>query len=175
MFTQRRMNALALLLSLITPASAAGQSASAPITHASPVQLRGWLKQYPDADANRDGTLAVEEAKAYRQKLVGRQAREAGESGVRHEYTFATMSDGVRIALAVKGKVPLRMYFHQGGHGGTPPLETNQTRSRLESGRGDGQRILSHKRHMGSASRHPAVKGRHKPPRQHHNPLHRMP
>ncbi|MCU0982769.1 MAG: CocE/NonD family hydrolase, partial [Pirellulaceae bacterium] len=101
MFTQRRMNALALLLSLITPAFAAGQSASAPITQASPEQLRGWLKQYPDADANRDGTLTVEEAEAYRQKLVGRQVREAGESGVRHEYTFATMSDGVRIALAV--------------------------------------------------------------------------
>src|SRR5689334_10205160 len=29
----------------------------------------------------------------------------------------------VRIALAIKGRVPLQFYFHQGGHGGGPPLE----------------------------------------------------
>lgn len=29
----------------------------------------------------------------------------------------------VRISEAVKGKVPLVQYFHQGGHGGGPPLE----------------------------------------------------
>lgn len=29
----------------------------------------------------------------------------------------------VRIYEALKGQVPLRIYFHQGGHGGTPPLE----------------------------------------------------
>ncbi|TAK16626.1 MAG: Xaa-Pro dipeptidyl-peptidase [Acidobacteria bacterium] len=28
-----------------------------------------------------------------------------------------------RIAFAVKGKVPLQFYYHQGGHGGNPPLE----------------------------------------------------
>ncbi len=28
----------------------------------------------------------------------------------------------VRIASALKGRVPLRMYFHQGGHGGDPPM-----------------------------------------------------
>jgi len=29
----------------------------------------------------------------------------------------------VRIAMALKGKVPLQMYYHQGGHGGAPPME----------------------------------------------------
>jgi len=29
----------------------------------------------------------------------------------------------VRITEALKGRVPLQMYFHQGGHGGAPPLE----------------------------------------------------
>lgn len=29
----------------------------------------------------------------------------------------------VRISNAIKGKVPLIQYFHQGGHGGDPPLE----------------------------------------------------
>ena len=28
----------------------------------------------------------------------------------------------VRIADSLKGKVPLQQYFHQGGHGGGPPL-----------------------------------------------------
>jgi predicted acyl esterase len=101
MFTKRWMTAWTWLLSLIAVGSAAGQSVSAPITQASPDQLRSWLRQYPDADSNHDGTLTVEEAEAYRQKLVGRQAREAGKSGLRHEYTGATMSDGVKIALAV--------------------------------------------------------------------------
>lgn len=29
----------------------------------------------------------------------------------------------VRIAMAIKGQVPLQFYFHQGGHGGPPPME----------------------------------------------------
>jgi len=29
----------------------------------------------------------------------------------------------VRIIEAIRGRVPLQMYFHQGGHGGAPPLE----------------------------------------------------
>jgi X-Pro dipeptidyl-peptidase len=29
----------------------------------------------------------------------------------------------VRIAMALKGRVPVQWYFHQGGHGGAPPLE----------------------------------------------------
>jgi hypothetical protein len=29
----------------------------------------------------------------------------------------------VRIYEALKGRVPLQVYFHQGGHGGAPPLE----------------------------------------------------
>ncbi len=28
-----------------------------------------------------------------------------------------------RIAFAIKGRVPLQFYYHQGGHGGNPPLE----------------------------------------------------
>ena len=29
----------------------------------------------------------------------------------------------VRIGMALKGQVPLQWYFHQGGHGGNPPME----------------------------------------------------
>ncbi len=72
------------------------------ISHASEEQLRKWLRQYPEADANGDGSLTVREAEKYRQYLERRQADEReARSSFDHEYTFATMSDGVRIALAV--------------------------------------------------------------------------
>ena len=41
----------------------------------SPHQDDRWLRQYPDADANGDGLLTVDEAKAYRQKLQGKENR----------------------------------------------------------------------------------------------------
>jgi hypothetical protein len=74
-----------------------------PIDGASAEQLRQWLKEYPQADANHDGVLAVEEARAYYQKLQReRLASPPSPQGtIRHEFTFATMSDGVKIALAV--------------------------------------------------------------------------
>src|SRR4051812_25008041 len=34
----------------------------------SPEQLQELLKRFPDADANKDGTLTLEEAQEYRQK-----------------------------------------------------------------------------------------------------------
>lgn len=37
----------------------------------SPERLQKYLKQYPDADANKDGTLSLEEARAYLLKLRG--------------------------------------------------------------------------------------------------------
>lgn len=95
-----RTLALVLLASLAAAAPAAAQSLAEPITKASPEQLRRWLVQYPQADANRDGTLTVEEAEAYRRKLGAGEGRRMPPA-FRHEYTFATMSDGVKIALAV--------------------------------------------------------------------------
>ncbi len=72
------------------------------IKRASEAQLGEWLRQYPDADADRDGKLTVREAEAYRQELERRKGedREPGPS-FDHEFTFATMSDGVKIAIAV--------------------------------------------------------------------------
>jgi len=63
-------------------------------------QLRRWLRQYPEADADRDGVLTWPEADAYRRKLAERRAgQDLGE--VVTEFAYATMSDGVKIALAV--------------------------------------------------------------------------
>ncbi len=74
-----------------------------PIDGASAEQLRQWLKEYPQADANHDGVLSVAEARAYYEKIqwerLEKQASHIGK--FRHEFTFATMSDGVKIALAI--------------------------------------------------------------------------
>jgi predicted acyl esterase len=72
-----------------------------PITQASDRQLQQWLKEYPGADANRDGRLTMDEAQTYRRKLEQKQRTAEAPIAFQHEYTFATMSDGVKIALAV--------------------------------------------------------------------------
>lgn len=89
-----------VLLASLAPALC---RAADPITNASPEQLRAWLRQYPRADTNGDGVLTVEEARVYYQQLQRERGagRSAAAPGFRHEYAFATMSDGVRIALAV--------------------------------------------------------------------------
>ncbi len=66
-------------------------------------QLKKWLEEYPEADANHDGELTRSEAAGYRRTLQSRRDAQSrnNELDFRHEYTFATMSDGVQIALAI--------------------------------------------------------------------------
>jgi predicted acyl esterase len=89
-----------LLLVLLTPTV---RGWADPIDGAGAEQLRQWLKEYPQADANHDGVLSVEEARAYYQKLQSErlQGPSSPQGTFRHEFTLATMSDGVKIALAV--------------------------------------------------------------------------
>ncbi len=70
---------------------------------ASPEQLQQWLQQYPQADTDQDGVLTREEAEAYRQQLAQRQRKPTRglQDDFRTEFTFAGMSDGVQIALAI--------------------------------------------------------------------------
>ncbi len=89
---------VAILLSLAVPA-AVGRAQ--PITEASPEQLRRWLREYPNADADGDGVLTVGEAEAYRRKLAREPLRAVQAPGFHHEFTVFTASDGVSIALAV--------------------------------------------------------------------------
>ena len=48
----------------------------------SEAQLAKWLKQYPKADADGDGRLTVEEALAYRKKMLGR----GGQRGAKRTF-----------------------------------------------------------------------------------------
>jgi predicted acyl esterase len=91
---------LTLLAWMLATALGRGQQ----ISEASPAQLRQWLREYPDADANGDGQLTVQEAEAYRQQVQRRQAerRVADQhASPKAEFTFAEMSDGTKIALAI--------------------------------------------------------------------------
>lgn len=74
-----------------------------PIDGATAEQLQRWLKEYPEADANRDGVLSVDEARTYARKLQRRRQEKQAppKPAFRHEFAFATMSDGVKVALAV--------------------------------------------------------------------------
>jgi hypothetical protein len=84
---------------LLVPAP---DAAADPIAEAGPEQLQRWLEQYPEADADGDGQLTIDEARRYRDELHRRQARQRGDdTSFEHKFTFATMSDGVKIALAV--------------------------------------------------------------------------
>ncbi len=42
----------------------------------SPERLQGYLKQFPDADANNDGTLSMEEARSYLRKMQSGKSKE---------------------------------------------------------------------------------------------------
>lgn len=79
----------------------AGLTSAEPLSKATPEQLATWLRQYPLADANGDGVLTIDEAEAYRKKLVKVLPEETAPQRSRSEYAFATMSDGVQIALAI--------------------------------------------------------------------------
>ncbi len=46
-------------------------------------QLAKWLKRFPEADANKDGALSIEEALAYRDKVMGARKGSKGNSGSR--------------------------------------------------------------------------------------------
>ncbi len=48
-------------------------------------QLQKWLKSYPEADINRDGILSVEEARAYRNKILPANNSKRGNGGQKNQ------------------------------------------------------------------------------------------
>ncbi len=54
----------------------------------SPQQLDNWLERFPQADANGDGTLTIEEATAYRKTMQrGRGGDQRDAGGVPREFS----------------------------------------------------------------------------------------
>jgi len=101
---RQRTLLLAVTLFLVASVLLVRTAQAQQISEATEEQLQRWLRQYPDADADADGKLSVEEAEIYRKKLAKRKARTGrrdGRHAFKHAYTFATMSDGVKIALAI--------------------------------------------------------------------------
>lgn len=94
----RKLYVIPLLMSCLVCGGVAAESIAQET--ATQDQLARWLKQYPQADANHDGVLSVDEAKDYRRRLMAQRTQPI-DYGFRTEFTFATMSDGIKIALAV--------------------------------------------------------------------------
>lgn len=58
-------------------------STSSAQTKVPPQQLERWLRRFPEADANRDGQLSLEEANAYRRKLQSADDKQRRPTGRR--------------------------------------------------------------------------------------------
>ena len=96
-----------------------GLSACAQEIKITPEMLAGWIKQYPDADTNKDGVLTEPEALTYYAKLQAAQA--AAKSDVPAP-TFTNLSYGPdpRNVLDFwqaksNGPAPVIVYIHGGG------------------------------------------------------------
>ena len=96
---------------LVLSASVAFAQASA----ISAEQLKAWLRQYPEADANRDGILSEEEAHAYQaQKLAA--ASKAPPPTLEHVSYGPHPRHVFDLWQAPGGQpAPLVLYFHGGG------------------------------------------------------------
>ncbi|MCX7825240.1 MAG: sulfatase-like hydrolase/transferase [Verrucomicrobiae bacterium] len=88
-----------------------------------PEQLQQLLKRFPDADANKDGTLTLEEARAYRQKMTGKRGGQGGDAEAKLPTpTHADVKYGphernvLDLWLAKSDKpTPLVVFIHGGG------------------------------------------------------------
>jgi len=70
---------VALAVALFIPGRATAQY--------SEQQLAGWLKQFPEADTDRDGRLTVKEANAYRTKLKKQSKTNGKQRGAPREFS----------------------------------------------------------------------------------------
>lgn len=90
-------------------------------------RLAQWLKRYPEADTNKDGTLSLEEATAFREKMrSGEGDDRKGKKRVKVEPNHRDVAYGDherhRFDLWIPEKAnsdglpfPLLVYFHGGG------------------------------------------------------------
>lgn len=87
-------------------------------------QLKAWLKRYPEADADKDGILTLEEAKSYRETVLKKQREQT--RGQKTPPTQADVKYGPHernvfdlwvpeTAPDSKAGYPTFVYFHGGG------------------------------------------------------------
>jgi acetyl esterase/lipase len=93
----------------------------------SPEQLQKWLKQYPDADANKDGTLTVAEARAYLLAQVGAAKGKASKADGKNAKAITPDRQDVKygpyernvfdfwFAKDASQPAPLIVFIHGGG------------------------------------------------------------
>ncbi len=82
-------------------------------------QLQKLLKQFPEADANKDGVLTREEAREYRQKVLAEQAKKAAEAvkPTQADVKYGPANRNVLDIFQARSErpTPLVIYIHGGG------------------------------------------------------------
>jgi acetyl esterase len=85
-------------------------------------KLQAALERFPQADANGDGVLTLEEAKAFKEKAGNPTKKEDNGDGIRSSYVYKTGgTDKLELHVdtpkghTADGKVPAIVLFHGGG------------------------------------------------------------
>ena len=74
-----------LILTVFIGVALATSSAFAQAT-SSDQQRAKWLKRFPVADIDKDGTLSVEEANSFRKRLQSNRKNSGGSKGVKRDF-----------------------------------------------------------------------------------------
>ena len=87
-----------------------------------PERLAGYLKQFPDADTNKDGVLSLDEARAYYARMRGQLATSSSASSKADAPTFADVHYGPHERNVLDfwqakstAPTPLVVFIHGGG------------------------------------------------------------
>ncbi len=120
MFTHRLVVvALASLFAIPGP-SAIAQSENAQLED----RLNVWLRKHPDADANKDGKLTLEEARKYRDEVLNKRQPRVQRNRVMPTHADVKYGSHNRNVFdlwlpnsqkADAGPLPVYVYFHGGG------------------------------------------------------------
>ncbi len=85
-------------------------------------RLKEAFERFPEADADADGVLTLEEAKAFKEKATASDKKGEGGDGIRSSYIYKTVGKHELLLLVdtPKGhkpdaKVPAIVFFHGGG------------------------------------------------------------